>query len=232
MKKKKTELAMTSRREMEKHHMRDDEIIPLERTPSIPNVLINWKGSVQMQDWKRILSLQCRLVTTTIMAVSQLTNHHALSIWYEPEQEMHQSELDLDLDLTVNDIATCVQHLPPDTTGAKRDLREFSKYIEQVSREAGLRKTRASMSFVNLGITTIRRQHTSTRDPKKYQPIILYNSVTCPALDVEVTLQHGRYCIEITTNSLQIESTSAIPCRQSELCRSGNFSSSLIGGKR
>ena len=67
--------------------------------------------------------------------------------------------------------------------------------------------TKPSMLLENLGITTICREYTSARDAKGCQPvgIIDDNTDIGPALDVQVTLLYGRYCIEIKINSLQIE---------------------------
>ena len=38
----------------------------------------------------------------TILAVEQLTIYHAVSIWYDQVQKMHQSKPGFDLDLSVN----------------------------------------------------------------------------------------------------------------------------------
>ena len=69
--------------------------------------------------------------------------------------------------------------------------------------------TKPSMLSGNLGITTICREYTSARDATGSRPVgtRVDNTVTDPALDVQVTLEDGKYCIEIEINSLQIENT-------------------------
>ena len=57
------------------------------------------------------------------------------------------------------------------------------------------------------GIKTICREYTTTRDAKGSEllGIMIDHAVIGPALDVQVSLQYGRYCIEIKINSLQVE---------------------------
>ena len=55
----------------------------------------------------------------------------------------------------------------------------------------------------------LQREYTSTRDARESQPngITDDNTVSGPALDVQVTLLYGKYCIVIKIKSLQIENT-------------------------
>ena len=70
--------------------------------------------------------------------------------------------------------------------------------------------TKPSMLLENWSITTVCRESTQVQETrKKSKPFGTTNDNTVidPALDVQVTLQYGRYCIEIKINSLQFEHT-------------------------
>ena len=50
------------------------------------------------------------LLMRAMLAVNQLTVYHAVSIWSNRVQNVHQSELAFDLNLSVDDVTTSVQH--------------------------------------------------------------------------------------------------------------------------
>ena len=87
------------------------------------------------------------LLMRTILAVNPLTTYHAVSIWYGQVEKMHKRRPDFDLDLTVNDVATLVQHLTPDLAGLTRERDatrcspELRKRKGEVRKEAGLLMT-------------------------------------------------------------------------------------------
>ena len=69
--------------------------------------------------------------------------------------------------------------------------------------------TKPSMLRENVGVTTIRRAVTSSRDAKRQQlvRIVHDNTVIGPALDAQETIQHGTHFVEININSLRFENT-------------------------
>ena len=83
---------------MELHHTENDKTIAHERTSRIPLFLPT--GHVENY------SLQCR--------IKKLTICHAVSIWYNRVQKMHQRELDFDVNLSVDDVTTLAHDVAPD----------------------------------------------------------------------------------------------------------------------
>ena len=137
-----------------------------------------------------------------------------LSLWYNQVQKLHQGRLDLDLDLSVNDVTTLVQHVTFDLAGATRPTHRHLEFWEcrrsfkrsWISCDS-LSRTNICGEAIHvtrqLASTTICRAYTSTRDAKGSQPFGIKrdNTVIGPAVDVQVTLQYGRYCTEIKINS-------------------------------
>ena len=112
---------------------------------------------------------------------------------------------------------TLVQHVIPEAMRERDSTHRMPecKRTVEVPREAGFLfivsvgqtcVTKPSMLFENLGFPTIGREYGKYKGCKSQLiGIVADNTVIGPALDVQVTLQYGRYCFEIKINSLQIE---------------------------
>ena len=107
---------------------------------------------------------------------------------------MHQGKPDVDLGLSVNDITTLVQHVPPDMAGATREHDETHRLPESKSTGESPMTVSVGQTFVTKlsmfwgisDIVTICREYTSTRDEKECQQIGIIddNTVIGPTLDV------------------------------------------------
>ena len=94
---------------------------------------------------------------------------------------------------------------------AGTSLLSLSLLVRPILKFQSVRTAREEEEGDEGGITTTCREYTSTRDAKGCQTTWdqrwQHSHWPSPALDVQVTLQHERYCIEIKINALHIENT-------------------------
>ena len=90
------------------------ERIPTERTPIIPMFLSTGKEQLKSKCVKEPFhadSSSLELLMRTILAVNQITIHHAASIWHDQVQKV----------MCDNDVTTIVQHVTQDLAPRERD---------------------------------------------------------------------------------------------------------------
>ena len=65
----------------------------------------------------------------TALAMNPLTIYHAVSIWFNRVQKMHQGEPDFELNISVDDVSTLIQHVMRPT--AHQNSRVWEKCQEK-----------------------------------------------------------------------------------------------------